>query len=1162
MSKTDSKSRGGAKRGGLLSSFFASGRVAESEEDHGPDAQPVDGVDHETPFETVDVRDDARRGPHVDHAEAEGEGEGAEAHQPRARALNGAHKRGGKQRRDGAREAEEVAKKPKNQSRSAKSRRDTAPEVEAEAESEPVSAEVQGPGDAAPQEGDGERGVVVSGSGGTPQLAEEEVYTTGFSDVANARLWRRTREARKRDKERPRGFRNVFTPTRPKRQPQEFIGRRALIGSVIEAIEEECAHVIMCAETGLGKTSLANVVAEFAKESGYLVVRITGTEDLSFSRFIRTLFEELFHQIDETPAGRVLMESLGVQDMNELLQDNAMDLVSEFLGEENLDITRVIRALDRLSDNQAIAIIDDYDQIKSRELKTRLTQVMKALSDQGGWLSFFVLGRGESPSDLLQDDVESLPNAVGLYADPLALHEIEEVIHEGGQKIGIQFNQDTVQAIARLSQGVPNVVQWLSFLSVRRTVRRDGVVVEIEDLANIVSDAVTKIDARLRNLYDEACRYSKGNSNADLLYLAVRAPCTPSGLFSAATMHVLSRQIIGRKWKESEIHTALLPLCGKGPKSILRKLDTSEGTFYRFAHPTMRAVVMLKKIVRIPLLSDMRTREVDAAYLPSPQDAAAASAAASLSHATHAPAQGSAETPQDAMVVDMDAGSAPLEPGEDAHLEPGEDQTGHEAVAENGIGAGEVLDVEVIAVPEEVHEEASATDETVPEEVHVLDAQALDSDELEADDGVVPPVADEQEAIAADTEEEPEDRDAAPVGMDSEPTAEQAVEQDRGVGQDDEEDRDDGVEGMSDVAVAAAAMDIQAWDDNELDDLADAVSGDLDMVEILEAGEVDSAPDEIVVEAGDIEEIPAERDELAADDTAPEQTDQPDEAVLQAPSTERFRVRARRKDRPHQEAPDPDTEEPETATPDTAEDDTYEDLMVIDPLIGTDAVTATSALVDDMDAADPGESLVEETDEAPVVEQDGQAEDETAVLHDDEEGAAEPVLEEVSEPEATALAETALDPEAADDTAVGDVAEPDTDAHDPVLALAEVEDLEEVEDKDGPRAAAEEPDAADDRSEPASLEREDRHGDLTSSELASSEEDVAVEADADQAAEESVQDEEAQAPSTDETGEAIEADSDGDDEPDVFEDRLAGFTGSLDEDDEFIGDETETLRRR
>ncbi len=591
-----------------------------------------------------------------------------------------------------------------------------------------------GNGDGDVKAGETGTDVAVAGEGGVPAYADDQVYTTSFNDVANARLWRRTKEARKRAKEKPRGFRDVFTPTRPKRKAAEFAGRRALIGSVIEAIEEECAHVVMCGETGLGKTSMSNVIAEFARESGYLVARITGTEDLNFGRFIRTLFEELFQQIDETPAGRVLWESLGIQDMNELLQDNAMDLVSEFLGEESLDVTRVIRALDKLSDNQAIVIIDDYDQIKSREVKTRLVQVMKALSDQGGWLSFYILGRAESPSELLQDDIDNLPNAEGLYLDPLSLTEIEDVIQEGGQKIGAAFNQDTVQAIARLSQGVPNVVQWLSFLSVRRATRRKSEQVEIEDLANIVSDAVTKIDARLRNQYDQACRYEKGNSNADLLYLAVRAPCTPSGLFSAATMHVLSRQIIGRKWKESEIHTALLPLCGKTEKSILRKLETSEGTFYRFAHPAMRAVVMLKKIVRIPLLSDMRTRDVDAAYLPGPDETAATNAAAALSHATHAPAQGVAETPEDAVIAEGDGAIAGVydaaEHGEDGAGETGMADAG---ALEDGSAAGPAAVWDLGGEEEEAGtEEAFAEESDTDEESAEAPAEAEPTDDAAA----------------------------------------------------------------------------------------------------------------------------------------------------------------------------------------------------------------------------------------------------------------------------------------------------------------------------------------------------------------------------------------------------------------------------------------------
>ncbi len=609
MSKTDTKSRGTPKKGGLLSSFFGSGRDEmegpdglknradgdRADGDHADGDHPGAGYDqdgmHDRDFDDERGRDSdaqAEYGPYYGASERDLDhdfDEDGEAVKTAEKATLHAADEGD----DGDDDGVTV--------------------IEPEIELEPVAGTVSSDGSDA-------REVTLREESGGALVADTEVYTTGFSDVANARLWRRQKEARDKANERQRTFRNVFTPTRPKRKTEEFLGRREVISSVIEAIEEECAHVVLCGEAGLGKTSLANVITTFAGDSGYLVARMTGTEDMTFGRMIRTLFEELFQQIDNTPSGRVLWEKLGIQDLNELLQDNAMDVVSEFLGEESLDVTRVIRALDKLSDNQAIFIIDDYDQIKSRELKVRLVQVMKALSDQGGWLSFLIMGRGESPSELLQDDIEGLHNAVGVYLDPLPPEEVEEVILDGAQRTDLTFNQDTIQAIARLSQGVPNVVQWLCFLAARRAIRRKGATVEIEDLANIVSDAVTKIDARLRNQYDQASKYEKGNNNADLLYLAVRSPSTPSGLFSAATMNVLSKQIIGRKWKESEIHTALLPLCGKGDKSILRKLETSEGTFYRFAHPTMRAVVMLKKIVRIPLLSDMRTRDVDQAYLP------------------------------------------------------------------------------------------------------------------------------------------------------------------------------------------------------------------------------------------------------------------------------------------------------------------------------------------------------------------------------------------------------------------------------------------------------------------------------------------------------------------------------------------------------------------
>lgn len=429
----------------------------------------------------------------------------------------------------------------------------------------------------------------------------------GFNIFANARLWRREQADQSYSGEVAKLYRDVFTPTRPKKTYQDFSGRRDIVQTIIQTVEEERAHVVLFGEQGLGKTSLANILIDCAKKAGYLVAHVTGSKDLTFEQFILVILEQFSTRIEQAPVGDLLQKRLGAEDLTDLVDSDP------------LDIPTTIRIFKKLADNQALVLVDDFERIENSDFKVKLAELMEVLSDQGAWLSLMLFGRASRPIDLLPESVQSSPNVTWLKLQPMTQDEAEQVVRRGAAAIGIHFNDDVIDTAVHLSQGVPIALQWLCLLAVRRATQRYATEVEIEDLADVVRPAATKIDPRLSARYDEICGRNRNGWADDILFLAVQTPIQENGVFLTEDMSRIALEAIGRPLLELPLHSALSRLsCEKGSQ-VLEKVWTVDGTGYRFANPTMRSIVMMKNAGRLTSASDRllgQVEEID--LLPSP----------------------------------------------------------------------------------------------------------------------------------------------------------------------------------------------------------------------------------------------------------------------------------------------------------------------------------------------------------------------------------------------------------------------------------------------------------------------------------------------------------------------------------------------------------------
>ena len=440
------------------------------------------------------------------------------------------------------------------------------------------------------------------------KIAEETSTNPAFNIFANARMWRHDERNLNYSGEVAKLYRDVFTPTRPKRSYRDFSGRRDTIEAIIQAVEEERSHVILLGEKSLGKTSLLNIIAECAKEAGYLVARMTGTADLTFDHFIFAILEQFSARIAETPVKDILQRRLGTEDLCDLV-DRGKDL----------DVPAAIKIFQRLTEHQAIVLVDDFERIENAELKTRIGELMGVLSDQGAWLSLMLFGRASRARDILPESFEALPNVTWIKMRPMSDEDAERVIMRGVSAVGVQFGEEVTETIIRLAQGIPSAIQWLCLLAIRRATQRYASEVEMHDLAEVITLAASKIDAKLCAFYDELCGPTRASWADEILYLAVQTPADANGAFSTDSMSRISLEAIGRSVLELPLHSALSRFTGEEGRSVLEKVWTAQGTCYRFVNPAMRAIVMLKNCGRIPNIPDSLLERVpDVELLPSP----------------------------------------------------------------------------------------------------------------------------------------------------------------------------------------------------------------------------------------------------------------------------------------------------------------------------------------------------------------------------------------------------------------------------------------------------------------------------------------------------------------------------------------------------------------
>ena len=289
----------------------------------------------------------------------------------------------------------------------------------------------------------------------------------------------------------------AFTPTQPRSGRRRLVGRRTELMRILQALREDQAHVVLYAERGRGKTSLANLVIEALRRTGSTVARHTCDADTTFDDLMRGLLRDLPPSLLGAPTAarpdRAQFPGEGVGCV-------------EALPGGVLRPADILALPQRLDCRDLVCVIDEFDRVLDTATRTRLADTIKQLSDRRLPLLFMIVGVSDTLEQILGQHPSIQRNVVGVHLPLFTDEEVGRLVVEGGRAAGLSFPSSLVNCVLWVSRGMPYMAQLLALRLAQAASTRGDSIVSHADFQTAIDRLVLAAPADISQLYADLTR--------------------------------------------------------------------------------------------------------------------------------------------------------------------------------------------------------------------------------------------------------------------------------------------------------------------------------------------------------------------------------------------------------------------------------------------------------------------------------------------------------------------------------------------------------------------------------------------------------------------------------------------------------------------------------
>lgn len=373
----------------------------------------------------------------------------------------------------------------------------------------------------------------------------------------------------------------AFSPTTPIKEEAFFKGRIVQLRKVCDAINAEGQHAIVFGERGVGKTSLANIMAESITNIYPTKVTCSRTDNF------RTIWKQALEQVQysRTTAG------LGFNSEDKVGVDN---LYNSLDMESNTFSFDLIRLLSKLNHTKFLFIFDEFDNITDREVRKLFADLIKSFSDNNTNTTIVLVGIANDVDKLIGSH-QSLERCLKQIRMPrMSSSESQEIIDEGLSKLEIVIDSTTRKKIIDFASGFPHYVHLLCKYACEEVIAAERNKITENDLKYAIEQGIDNTNEQLKAAYRKATiGLSTTNKWKDVLFACAEANIDEYNCFSIPDILLAYKNRTGKDVKGGSISYNLNQLCLKERGDILEKLDTGLNTRYRFVNPMMMAYIKL-----------------------------------------------------------------------------------------------------------------------------------------------------------------------------------------------------------------------------------------------------------------------------------------------------------------------------------------------------------------------------------------------------------------------------------------------------------------------------------------------------------------------------------------------------------------------------------------
>ena len=383
-------------------------------------------------------------------------------------------------------------------------------------------------------------------------------------------------------------IREVFTPYSPVSSGELLSGRESEVAEILGIINTPGQHALIYGDRGVGKSSVANTIAQIMNDAFGKQVHIKKCSSLdTFTNIIEKVLSdtgvntatvesiEEFHEGKDAKAG---VAGFGASLKSEKKKVNKTDYREHYCSPAWV--------ADYLAERDSLLIIDEADVIQDDITKVKLAEFIKHLSDSNSKFKVLVVGIGTTGKELVSNHLSIERCLSEVYLPLIRLSELRDIVVKGSLKTCIDFSESVIDDIVDISCGYPHFVHLIALKCAEDAVMNRLSFIDSEILPRALAKAVECSEGALRRKYEYAI---KPNNNLPRKILLAAALCHPRGFLIAEVCEMIN-EVIERGIKRQAI-TSLLNRWVNDPElNIIMRVERGH---YKFSDPRMMSFIKM-----------------------------------------------------------------------------------------------------------------------------------------------------------------------------------------------------------------------------------------------------------------------------------------------------------------------------------------------------------------------------------------------------------------------------------------------------------------------------------------------------------------------------------------------------------------------------------------